>query len=446
MPATGERFLSSKTNAMQHIDSVPARQKEIYQKGARGERPRVPMHFDQLQERARQCTSERAYAYVAGGAGQESTQRANRTAFDQWHIQPRMLRDVSRRSMRTTIFGREWRAPLMLCPIGALGLVKEQADALVAQAAGRCEIPMVFSNQASVKMETCAQILGDGPRWFQLYWSKSNELVASLVSRAEACGCEAIVVTLDTPMLGWRPRDLERGSLPFARGIGIAQYISDPVFQSYLDEVQLRPSGPITLQSLELFYEACRNYGGSLWTNLRTRRPLKAVQHFIDIYSRTNLAWDDLAFLRKHTRLPIVLKGILCGEDAQLAMNAGVDGIWVSNHGGRQVDGARTSLDALSEVVGVVQGRLPVFFDSGIRAGVDVFKALALGATAVGLGRPFALGLAIAGSDGVAEVIENTLAELDLTMAFAGCCDLEQVRGSSLNRNRHSTDMPSSTH
>lgn len=418
----------------QHIDSVPARQKEIYQKGARGRLPLVPMHFEALQEAARRSTSARAFGYVAGGAGQENTQRANRLAFDRWKIQPRMLRDVSRRNMKVNVFGREWRAPLMLCPIGALGLVREGADALVARAAARCQIPMVFSNQASVNMETCAELIGDGPRWFQLYWSKSNELVASLVGRAEACGCEAIVVTLDTPLLGWRPRDLELGSLPFARAIGLAQYLSDPVFQSYLDEVQLRPSGPLTLQALHVFYDACRNYGGSLWQNLRTRRPLKAVQQFIDIYSRTDLVWGDLAFLRSKTKLPIVLKGILCAEDARLALEAGMDGIWVSNHGGRQVDGSRTSLDALGEVVQAVEGRAPIFFDSGVRAGADLFKALAMGATAVGLGRPFALGLAVAGEDGVAEVIENTLAEFDLSMAFAGCCNLEDVRASRLLR------------
>ncbi len=435
MPGTGERFRTLKSPTMQHVDSVPPYQRELYQRGARGHKPRVPLHFDQLQERARQQFSARAFAYVAGGAGQETTQFANRLAFEDWCIQPKMLRDVSVRSLKTTIFGKEWRSPLMLSPVGALGLLREQADALVARAAARCRTPMVFSNQASVQMETCAALMGDSPRWFQLYWSKSNELVASLVSRAEACGCEAIVVTLDTPLLGWRPRDLQLGSLPFARAIGLAQYLSDPVFQSYLDEVQLRPSGPITLAALEVFYQACRNYGGSLWQNLRTRRPLKAVQQFVDIYSRTDLLWSDLKFLRKHTRLPIVLKGILCAEDARLALDAGMDGIWVSNHGGRQVDGARTSLNALVEVVAEVRGAVPVFFDSGIRAGADVFKALALGATAVGLGRPFALALGLAGEEGVVEVIENTLTELDLTMAFAGCCDLEGIRGHRLLRN-----------
>ncbi|MFN8607919.1 MAG: alpha-hydroxy-acid oxidizing protein [Vulcanimicrobiota bacterium] len=419
---------------MQHIDSVPARQKEVYQQGARGQTPKVPMHFDQLEDAARRSLSARAFAYVAGGAGQESAQRANRQAFERWSIQPRMLRDVSRRHMKTEVFGREWPSPLLLSPIGALGLVRQNADALVARAAARAQVAMVFSNQASVKMETCAAMMGNQPRWFQLYWSKSNELVASLVARAEACGCEAIVVTLDTPLLGWRPRDLQLGSLPFARAIGLAQYVSDPVFQNYLDEVQLRPSGPLTLSSLQIFYEACRNYGGSFWQNLRTRRPLKAVQQFIDIYSRTDLVWDDLAFLRAKTRLPIVLKGIMCAEDARLGLQAGANGIWVSNHGGRQLDGSRTALDALGEVVAAIEGRAPVFFDSGVRAGADVFKALALGATAVGLGRPFAHGLAVAGEDGVHEVIQNTLAELDLCMAFAGCRSLDDVRSSRLLR------------
>jgi len=291
---------------------------------------------------------------------------------------------------------------------------------------------MIFSNQASLDMESCSALLQDSPRWFQLYWSKSKELVASLVSRAEKCGCEAIVVTLDTPLMGWRPRDLQLGSLPFLRGMGLAQYFSDPVFQSYLSEVELRPTGPVTPQALALFLEACRNYGGSLWENLRSKRPLKAIQQFVDIYSRTDLVWSDLAYLREHTRLPIVLKGIMCGEDARQALNIGVDGIMVSNHGGRQLDGSVPALQALVDVVAEVKGQIPVLFDSGIRAGADVFKALALGATAVGLGRPYALALAVAGQQGVFEVIENTLAELDLCMAFSGCRTLNEVRNCAL--------------
>jgi len=415
-----------------HRDTVPARQREIYQAGARGELARVPMHFERLENLARSRMSARAYAYVAGGAGQESTQRANRRAFDQWQIIPKMLRDVSQRDLSLTVFGQTWRAPLMLSPIGALGLVLKDADAVVARACNQCQIPMIFSNQASVAMETCAGQMPQAPRWFQLYWSKSRELVASLLRRAEACGCQALVVTLDTPLLGWRPRDLELGSLPFLRGLGLAQYFSDPVFQSYLDEVQLRPTGPITLESVGVFLEACHNYGGSLWQNLRSKRPLKAVQQFIDIYSRTDLVWEELAFLREKTRLPIVLKGILCAEDARRALQAGVDGIMVSNHGGRQVDGAVPALDALVEVVAEVNQQVPVFFDSGIRAGADVFKALALGATAVGLGRPFAYALALGGQRGVEEVLENTLAELDLTMALAGCRNLTELRQTRL--------------
>lgn len=415
-----------------HRDTVPARQREIYQAGARGRLPLVPMHFETLERMARSRMSQRAYAYVAGGAGQENTQRANRLAFDHWRIIPRMLRDVSQRDLSLNVFGQTWKAPLMLSPIGALGLVLKDADALVARACNQCNLAMIFSNQASVSMEKCAAQMPQAPRWFQLYWSKSRELVASLVSRAEACGCQALVVTLDTPLLGWRPRDLELGSLPFLRGLGLAQYFSDPVFQSHLSEVQLRPSGPLTLEALGLFLEACHNYGGSLWQNLKSKRPLKAIQQFIDIYSRTDLVWEELSFLREKTRLPIVLKGILCADDARRALEVGVDGIMVSNHGGRQVDGAIPALEALVEVVDEVKGQIPVFFDSGIRAGADVFKALALGATAVGLGRPFAYALALGGQRGVEELLENTLAELDLTMALAGCRNLEEVRQTRL--------------
>ena len=421
-------------STMKHADSVPARQRQIYQSGARGHVPQVPMTFPELEARAQRTMSSKAYAYVAGGAGHESTQRANREIFDHWHIVPRMLCDVSQRDMSLTLFGRQLRAPLLLSPIGALGLVTPQADSMVARACRQSRTTMIFSNQASVSMEECARQMGDSPHWFQLYWSKSKELVASLISRAEKCGCEALVVTLDTPLMGWRPRDLQLGSLPFLRGMGLAQYFSDPVFQSYLSEVQLRPTGPITPQAVGLFLEACRNYGGNLWENLRSKRPLKAIQQFVDIYSRTDLVWSDLAYLRDQTRMPIVLKGIMCAQDARHALDVGVDAIMVSNHGGRQLDGSPPALQALIEVVAEVQHQIPVLFDSGIRAGADVFKALALGATAVGLGRPYALALGLAGQQGVLEVIENTLAELDLCMAFSGCRNLEEVRNNPLRR------------
>lgn len=415
-----------------------ARQKSIYVGGLGGRRPRVPVHPDALAERARKCMRAEAWAYVAGGAGLERTIHHNRRAFDQWRIIPRMLRDVSHRNTTRSLFGRTLPAPLLLAPIGVLELVHPQADLAVARAAARLGLPLIFSNQASVPMEHCARVMGQGPRWFQLYWSKSDELVASLVQRAERCGCEALVVTLDTTMLGWRLRDLDLAYLPFLEGLGIAQYTSDPVFQKMIDApppaegLSLEP--PRNLTTLRKVWRLMRRYPGGFWKNLRTRRPLKAVRTFIQTYSRPSLTWDDLPRLRKMTRLPIVLKGILHSGDARKALDCGMDGIIVSNHGGRQVDGALASLEALPAVVQAVEGRIPVLLDSGIRTGADVYKALALGAVAVLVGRPYVYGLAIAGEEGVSEVLRNLLADFELTMGLAGCRHLGEIRQERLLR------------
>lgn len=409
------------------MDQPPYRQREIYLQGGGGRRPLVPLDFEAMERACRKRLSPEAFGYLAGGAGRESTMQANRQAFERWCILPSMLRDVSCRDLSVELLGRKLPAPVLLCPVGALELAHPHADAAVARAARGLGLPMIFSNQASVPMEVCAAAMGDSPRWFQLYWSKSNELVESLVRRAEACGCEAIVVSVDTPLLGWRTRDLENGYLPFLRGRGLSQYFTDPVFQRLLDEPGAgapdpdspRPKG---LGVLELLYQINRNYPGGLLTNLRSDRPLRAVRQFIRIYSRTTLTWKDLDFLRGITRLPVLLKGILTVEDAQRALDQGLDGIIVSNHGGRQVDGSITALDALDAISRALGDRLVLLFDSGIRHGADVFKALCLGARAVCLGRPFVYGLALAGEEGVREVLANLLADFELTMALSGCC------------------------
>jgi lactate 2-monooxygenase len=296
---------------------------------------------------------------------------------------------------------------------------------------------MIFSNQASRPMEECAAELGESPRWFQLYWSTSDELVESLVGRAEACGCEAIVLTLDTTTVGWRPRDLEPAFLPFLRGQGIAQYTSDPVFRRLMaagSEGNGSPQPPPTPQALRTLVALTRAYPGSFWRTLASGDGRAAVQRFVEIFSRPTLAWSDLPFLRERTKLPIVLKGILHPDDARRALDAGVDGIVVSNHGGRQVDGAIATLDALPAVAAAVDGRVPVLLDSGVRGGADAFKALALGASAVLIGRSYVYGLAVAGEAGVVEVLDNLRAELDLTMALAGCASLAEVGPETLER------------
>jgi L-lactate dehydrogenase (cytochrome) len=421
------------------------RQNEVYRAGVYGHSPRVPVAARALQARAKQALNARAYAYVAGGAGDEVTQRANRAAFDTWAVVPRVLRDVSSRDTSVELFGRRLPGPLLLGPVGALELVHKEADLAVARAAASAGVPMVFSNQASVSMEDCAAVMGSGPdaapRWFQLYWSTSDELVESLVGRAEKAGCDAIVVTLDTTMLGWRPRDLDLGHLPFALGKGIAQYTSDPVFRKLVEEraaaAAARPREPQprpTPAAVRALIGMARAWPGSLRENLKSPLPRAAVETFLGIYSRPSITWDDLAWLRSRTRLPILLKGVLHPDDARRALDAGVDGIVVSTHGGRQVDRSIAALDALPEVVGAVAGRAPVLLDSGIRSGADVFTAVALGARAVLLGRPFAWGLALAGEDGVRQVISDVLGEFDLTLGLTGHTAVDQLSPDVLRR------------
>jgi lactate 2-monooxygenase len=415
-----------------------ARQSEVYVTGMGGQTPLLPVGAAELEELARKAMSEQAFAYVAGGAGAESTVRENRAAFERWRIVPRMLRDVSARDTSVELFGRRLASPLLTAPIGVLELAHREADLGVARGAAAEGVPVIFSSQASVPMEVCAQAMGDSPRWFQLYWSKNDALVESFVRSAEGCGCEAIVVTLDTTLLGWRTRDLDLAYLPFLRGMGIAQYVSDPVFLASLDEPPVGPSPAVkprvNILSVSALVAMNRRHPGRFIDNLRSGVARRAVQQFIATYSRPSLTWDDLPFLRQRTKLPILLKGILHPDDARRAMDAGADGVIVSNHGGRQVDGAIASLDALPGVVEAVGGKAPVLFDSGIRGGADVFKALALGARAVCVGRPYVYALALAGADGVRELLRNLMADFELTMALAGCRSVSEITREALVR------------
>ncbi|MGE0499550.1 MAG: alpha-hydroxy-acid oxidizing protein [Rhizobiaceae bacterium] len=393
------------------------RQTEIYVTGAGGKRPLVPVAPAELEARAERAMSVEAAAYVIGGAGMEATMRANREAFDRRRFVPRVLRDVASRDLSVTLFGRAHKVPILLAPIGVLELAHKDADLAVAKAAAAEGVGYVFSNQASTPLEACAETMGNAPRWFQLYWSSDDDFVRSVVGRAEKSGCEAIVVTLDTTLLGWRPRDLDLAYLPFLRGLGLAQYLSDPVFREKIPtsppDTGFRPKGlGIVATALSL-----RSKGRQF--DLPMGRMRAAVAHFTATYSRPNLQWSDIARLRKMTKLPILLKGVRHAEDAKLAKKHRVDGIVVSNHGGRQVDGEAATLDVLPGVVAAA-GDMPVLLDSGIRSGADVAKALALGASAVLLGRPYVYGLAIAGEAGVREVIRNVIAELDLTLALCG--------------------------
>ena len=416
------------------------RQDVVYRAGVSGRHPGGPTVYGARAGVAERRLDARAYGSVAGGAGDEATQRADRTAFDRWSVVPRVLRDVSRRDTSVELFGRRLPAPVLLGPVGALELVHPEGDLAVARAAAAVGVPMVFSNQASVPMETTAAAMGDSPRWMQLYWSTSDELVESLLGRAEATGCDAVVVTLDTTMLGWRPRDLDLGHLPFALGKGIAQYTSDPVFRRLVEEraaaagAQSGPQPRPNLAAVRALVGMARAWPGPLVENLRSPLPRAAVETFLSIYSRPSITWADLAWLRERTRLPIVLKGVLHPDDARRAVDEGVDGLVVSTHGGRQVDRSIAALDALPDVVDAVADRVPVLFDSGVRSGADVLVAVALGARAVLLGRPYAWGLGVAGEDGVRQVVEDVLGEFDLTLGLTGHTAVDQLTREVLRR------------
>jgi L-lactate dehydrogenase (cytochrome)/lactate 2-monooxygenase len=406
-------------------------QGRIYRAGVFGHKPVVPVEPAALEAAAERRMSRQAWSYVAGSAGQQRTARANLEAFDRHRIVPRMLVDVEERDTSVELFGRRLPAPLLLAPIGVLEMAHRDAEHAVAAAARTLGLPMVISTQGSVPMEETAAALGDSPRWYQLYWSKDDSVVDSFVARAEAIGSEAIVVTLDTHVLGWRTHDLDVAYLPFARGEGIAQYTSDPAFRRLVEERAQTPSEEPTprptLAAVRALVSMARHWPGDTRANLRSPLPRAAVETFLDVFSRSTLTWDDLASLRERTSLPILLKGIQDPRDATLALEHGVDGIVVSNHGGRQVDGAVASLDALPAVVEEVDGRVPVLFDSGVRSGADAFKAIALGARAVLVGRPWVYGLALAGAEGVQAVMEHLWAELDLTMALTGVAGVDQI-------------------
>jgi lactate 2-monooxygenase len=375
-------------------------QMKIYWDGREHGAPALPVSVDALRERARAVLPPAAFAYI-GGAGLEETMDANRADFSAWRIVPRMLTDISTRSLAATIHGQPAAAPLVVAPIGLHELYHSEGELPAARAAAARGIPFTLSCQSSRTIEEVAAAMGGAPRFFQLYWSRDRELTRSFIRRAEAAGYTALVVTLDTRLLGWRPRDLDIGHNPFLLGKGMANYTSDPVFRAAL----ARPP------------EEDRD---------------ATVRHFLSVFNDLALTWSDLAWLRANTKLPITLKGIVHPDDARRALGCGVAGIIVSNHGGRQVDGSISAIAALPAIVAAVSGKLEIGFDSGLRSGADAVKALALGAGYVGLGRPLVYGLATGGEAGVGWVLDNFCAELDLTLALAGCASPAQLTRDSL--------------
>ena len=366
-----------------------------------GQRPARTLDWRALERDAYRLLAEGPRGYIAGGAGLGETMRANRESFDAWRLVPRMLRDVSQRSLARTLLGTELPAPVLLAPIGVQTLAHPEGELATARAAAQAGVPLIVSTAASHTIEEIAQAAGEQAWWYQLYWPRNRELARSFVGRAERAGARALVLTLDTWMLGWRPADLSGGFLPFLWGEGNCNYLQDPVFR---DSLAAAPEEDMQA----------------------------AIGHWAWEFSNPAITWEDLAFLREITALPIVLKGILHPDDARLAVEHGVQGVIVSNHGGRQVDGAIGALEALPAVLAAVEGRLEVLFDSGIRSGADALKALALGARAVLLGRPYMWGLALGGETGVVEVLRSFLADLDLAMALSGHARIDEVGPESL--------------
>ncbi|NGY61189.1 alpha-hydroxy-acid oxidizing protein [Lentzea sp. NEAU-D13] len=371
------------------MTSFAAYQNEIYLQGLGGAVPPFTTDPNALEQSARDRLGPGPFWYVAGGAGSGATVKANRAAFERVQIVPRMLTNATERHLGVSVLGTELPAPVMLAPVGVQSILHPDGELATARAAAELGVPMVLSTASSHTIEEVAEASGDGPRWFQLYWPNDPDVCASLLERARKAGYTALVVTLDTWTLAWRPHDLDQAYLPFLRGVGTAIPFSDPVFRAGL---QKSPEEDLPM----------------------------AILRWVQLFTGTDKSWDQLAFLREHWDGPIVLKGIQHADDARKAVEFGMDGVVVSNHGGRQVDGAVGSLDALPSIVEAVGEQVDVLFDSGIRTGADIVKALALGAKAVMVGRPFAYGLAHGGQVGVRHVLRSLLADFDLTLGLSG--------------------------
>lgn len=378
-------------------------QNEIYLQGLGDQPPPFSTDPTRYEGLAKEVLEPGPFGYVSGGAGAGLTVAANREAFSRWRIVPRMLTDATKRDLSTAVVGTAMPAPVLLAPVGVQSIVHPDGELATARAAAALGITMILSTASSNTIEDVAAANGDGSRWYQLYWPNDNDVTISILQRAKAAGFSTLVVTLDTWTLAWRPNDLDQSYLPFIRGVGTAIPFSDPAFRAKLEKSP-------------------------------EEDPNMAILHWIPMFTGTDHRWDQLPFLREHWDGPIVLKGIQHVDDARRASDAGMDGIVVSNHGGRQVDGAIASLDVLPEIVAAVGDRLDVLFDSGIRTGADIVKAVALGAKAVLLGRPWVYGLAIGGEDGIRHAVRGILADLDLTVGLSGNRTLADLTADTLRR------------
>jgi len=378
-------------------------QNEIYNAGLNGVLPEFPVDFATLEQRAQDALGPMLTNYVAGGCGDEHTQDSNSSAFHHWGMIPRMMVDCSKRDLSIDLFGHKYPTPFFMAPIGLNGEASQDrhGDIAAAQASAQTGIPFCASTLSNDPMEDVKQACGDTPAFFQLYTPKDKTLAQSLIHRAEEAGYSALVVTLDTWVTGWRPRDLNASNFPQLRGKVLQNYFTDPVFRSLLE-----------------------------------KPPEEDLQAAIFTWAMTFgqvLTWEDMEWFKSITNLPIVLKGICHSDDAKRAVDSGADAVYCSNHGGRQANGGIATIDLLEDVV-KASGDVPVLFDSGVRSGSDAVKALALGARAVGIGRPYTYGLALGGAKGAAFVLKSILAEADLMMAVNGYPTLDAVREAGAQR------------
>lgn len=370
-------------------------QMRYYESGDEGAKI-LPVSVEEWEERARKKLAAGPFGYVYGGAGAGDTMRANIEAFQKYRIRPRICCETTKRDLSVTLLGKQFPFPFLLAPIGVLSILHPAAELAVAQAAAKLGVPYILSNVSTKSMEEVAEAMGDALRWFQLYPPINRELSKSFLKRAEAAGYSAIVVTVDSTLLGWRETDLANVYLPFLTGHGMGNYFTDPVFLADLEEPPEK--------------------------NLKA-----AVKKALDEGNNTHFTWKELEWMKQQTPLPVWLKGVTHPDDAVLAVEHGVDGIIVSNHGGRQLDGAVATLEVLPSICEAVRGKVPVILDSGVRRGADILKAISLGAAATLFGRPFAYALAVAGQVGVESVLENLIAETELQLGISGCGSIREV-------------------
>ncbi|TVY30401.1 putative lactate 2-monooxygenase [Lachnellula hyalina] len=394
-------------------------QNEVYRAGMFHNRlPVVTTDPNKLEEQAKSILKPTAFNYVAGGAGERATMDANRLAFRQWKLVPRMLRATSQRDLSVELFGETYETPVLMAPVGVQSIFHEDAETGLSEVCAEIGVPYILSTASTSSIEEVAKTSGNGPRWFQLYWPQTDAYTISLLNRARDSGFKVLVVTLDTWALAWRPADLDHAYVPFFKGIGNKIGWGDPVFREHFQ----------------------KKYGAT-----PEEKIVEASQEWIgDVFSGAAHTWEDIALLKKHWGGPIVLKGIQHPDDARLAVEHGVDGIIVSNHGGRQLDGAVGSLEMLPEIVEAVGDKLTVLFDSGIRTGVDIIKALSLGAKAVLVGRPAIYGLAVGGKQGAKQVLQGILADLDQSMGLSGIANVDGCNMSMVRRCQYAGDVKSS--